>query len=112
MLGRVGALAQADRFITGEFGRTPGIDKNLGRHHWAKICPLVFAGGGLKHGQVIGQSDRRGGEPASEPIAIADLHATILHTLLDVGRMRAEVGIPAKVMDRATRGTPIRELFS
>ena len=27
--------------VTGEFGRTPGLDKNLGRHHWAKICPLV-----------------------------------------------------------------------
>lgn len=98
--------------ITGEFGRTPGIDKNLGRHHWAKICPLVFAGGGLKHGQVVGQSDRRGGEPATEPVTIADLHATILHTLLDVGRMRADAAGPAKVMDRATKGTPIKELFS
>jgi hypothetical protein len=98
--------------ITGEFGRTPGLDKNLGRHHWAKICPLVFAGGGLRHGQVVGQSDRRGGEPASEPITIADLHATILHTLLDVSRMRTDVRVPAKVLDRATKGTPIRELFS
>lgn len=98
--------------VTGEFGRTPGLDKNLGRHHWAKICPLVFAGGGLKHGQVVGNSDRRGGEPATEPVAIADLHATILHTLFDVGRMRTEVGVPATVLDRATKGTPIKELFS
>jgi hypothetical protein len=66
----------------------------------------------LKHGQVVGQSDRRGHEPATEPISIADLHATILHTLLDVGRMRADVSVPAKVLDRATKGTPIRELFS
>jgi len=98
--------------ITGEFGRTPGLDKNLGRHHWPKICPLVFAGGGLRHGQVVGQSDRRGGEPATEPITIADLHATILHTLLDVGRMRADASVPATVRDRATKGTPIKELFS
>jgi hypothetical protein len=97
--------------ITGEFGRS-GLDKNLGRHHHAKICPLVFAGGGLKHGQVVGHSDRRGGEPATEPVTIADLHATILHALLDVGRMRADAGVPAKVIDRATKGTPIRELFS
>ncbi len=97
--------------VTGEFGRS-GLDKNLGRHHHAKLCPLVFAGGGLKHGQVVGQSDRRGSEPATEPIAIADLHATILHTLLDVGRMRADAGVPAKVLDRATKGTPIREWFS
>lgn len=98
--------------VTGEFGRTPGLDKNLGRHHWAKICPLVFAGGGLRHGQVVGQSDRRGGEPATEPVTIADLHATILHTLFDVGRMRLDAGAPATVLDRATKGTPIKELFS
>jgi hypothetical protein len=97
--------------ITGEFGRT-GLDKNLGRHHHAKLCPLVFAGGGLRHGQVVGQSDKRGHEPAGEPVTIADLHATILHTLLDVGRMRTDAGIPPTVNDRATKGTPIRELFS
>jgi hypothetical protein len=97
--------------ITGEFGRS-GLDKNLGRHHHPKICPLVFAGGGLRHGQVVGQSDRRGGEPATEPVTVADLHATVLHTLFDVGRMRADAGVPAKVLDRATAGTPIRELFA
>ena len=98
--------------ITGEFGRTPGLDKNLGRHHWPKICPLVFAGGGLKHGQVVGQSDRRGGEPATEAITIADLHATILHTFFDVGRMRLDAGVPARIIERATKGTPIPELFT
>jgi hypothetical protein len=98
--------------ITGEFGRTPGIDKNLGRHHWPKICPLVFAGGGLKHGQVVGQSDRRGGEPAGEPTTIADLHATLLHTLFDIGKMRLDVSLPTSVLDRASKGTPIAELFS
>ncbi|MBA4067213.1 MAG: DUF1501 domain-containing protein [Isosphaera sp.] len=97
--------------VTGEFGRS-GLDKNLGRHHHPKICPLVFAGGGLRHGQVVGQSDRRGSEPATEPVTIADLHATVLHALFDVGRMRADAGVPAKVLDRATAGTPIRELFS
>ena len=97
--------------ITGEFGRTPGLDKNLGRHHWPKICPLVLAGGGLKHGRVVGQSDKRGGEPASEPITIADLHATVMHTLFDVNKMRLDVTLPQKLQDRAQRGTPIRELF-
>src|SRR4051794_7496197 len=98
--------------VTGEFGRTPGLDKNLGRHHWAKICPLVFAGGGLKHGQVVGESDRRGGGPATRAVTNSGLHATILHTLFDVRRMRIEAGMPATVLDRATKGTPIKELFS
>jgi hypothetical protein len=97
--------------ITGEFGRTPGLDKNLGRHHWPRICPLVFAGGGLKHGQVIGQSDRRGGEPASEAIRIDDLHATIYQTLFDVHRMRLDAAVPSRLQEKLQRGTAIRELF-
>lgn len=97
--------------ITGEFGRTPNLDENLGRHHWPKICPLVFAGGGLRHGQVIGESDRRGGEPATDPYVIDDLHATILHAMFDVGEMRLDTSLPKQVLDRAQRGRPIRELF-
>lgn len=97
--------------ITGEFGRTPKLDRNAGRHHWPRICPLVFAGGGLKHGQVIGQSDRRGGQPATEPITIDDLHATILHVLLDDSRVRLDTSLPQKIQDRVQRGRPIRELF-
>lgn len=96
--------------ITGEFGRS-GLDKNLGRHHHPRSCPLVLAGGGLKHGQVVGQSDRRGAQPAGDPITIDDLHATILHTMFDVGQMRLDVGLPRVVQDRAQRGRPIAELF-
>ncbi len=96
--------------ITGEFGRT-GLDGNAGRHHWPRICPLVLAGGGLRHGQVVGDSDPRGREPATTPITIDDLHATLMHVLFDVGRMRLDVALPARVHDRAQRGTPIRELF-
>ena len=47
--------------ITGDFGRTPKINKRGGRDHWANLCTLAFAGGGLKMGQVIGQSDRNAG---------------------------------------------------
>lgn len=97
--------------VTGEFGRTPKLDKNLGRHHWPSICPLVFAGGGLKHGRVVGQSDNRGGRPATEPITIDDLHATIMHALFDVGKMRLDVSLPEKIQQRAQKGRRIEELF-
>lgn len=96
--------------ITGEFGRT-ALDKNAGRHHWPHICPLVFAGGGLRHGQVIGQSDERGARPADKPLTINDLHATILHTLFDVSRLRLDVSLPQKIVERTFRGEPIAELF-
>jgi hypothetical protein len=95
--------------ITGEFGRT-GLDKNLGRHHHPKSCPLVFAGGGLKHGQVIGQTERRGTEPAGDPITIDDLHATILDQMFDVGQLRLDTGLPRVVHERTQRGRPIAEL--
>ena len=98
--------------ITGEFGRTPGLDKNLGRHHWPDLCPLVFAGGGLNHGQVIGQSDRRGGRPATEPITIDDLHATIMHAMFDVGEMRLDASLPRKIQQRAQKGKRIEALFA
>ncbi len=97
--------------ITGEFGRTPTLDKNAGRHHWPRICPLVFAGGGLNHGQVIGESDRRGGEPASEPYSIDDLHATVMHAMFDVGKMRLDTSLPRLVHERTSKGRPIAELF-
>ncbi len=96
--------------ITGEFGRT-GLDDNAGRHHWPQICPLVLAGGGLRHGQVIGNSDRRGREPAGDPITIDDLHATIMHFLFDVAQMRLDVSLPDRVFDRAQSGRPISALF-
>jgi uncharacterized protein (DUF1501 family) len=97
--------------ITGEFGRTPGLDENLGRHHWPGLCPLVFAGGGLRHGQVVGDSDRRGGEPADKPCSIDDFHATVMHALFDVGRMRLDTALPPVVMQRASRGRHITEMF-
>ncbi|MDX1948776.1 MAG: DUF1501 domain-containing protein [Pirellulaceae bacterium] len=93
--------------ITGEFGRTPGLDENLGRHHWPGLCPLVFAGGGFDHGRVIGQSDRRGGEPADNLFNIADLHATVLQALFDGGQMRLDAALPAKIQQRAAGGRNI-----
>ena len=97
--------------ITGEFGRTPGLDKNLGRHHWPDICPLVFAGGGLQHGQIIGQSDNRGGRPATEPYTIDDFHATIMHAMFDVGKMRLDASLPPEVQQRAQQGQRIGRMF-
>ncbi|MEZ6142307.1 MAG: DUF1501 domain-containing protein [Zavarzinella sp.] len=96
--------------ITGEFGRS-GMDKNAGRHHHPRICPLVFAGGGLNHGQVIGKSDARAAAPATNPITIDDLHATLYHSLLDVAQLRTDTDLSSKLIDRLSRGKPVTELF-
>ncbi len=96
--------------ITGEFGRTPRVNKNGGRDHWGNLCTLAFAGGGLKMGQVIGKSDRTGSEPAGDPISSTNVLATIMHTLFDIGQVRLMTGIPNEVERVITGGEPIREL--
>jgi hypothetical protein len=85
----------------GEIGRTPRINKNGGRDHWGNLAPLLLAGGGLKMGQVIGQSARSGGEPATEPVRIKNLIGTILNTLFDVGQLRVTRGMPREVLQMA-----------
>src|SRR5690606_22273014 len=58
---------------TGEMGRTPRINKRGGRDHWGGLAPLMFTGGGLQMGKVIGQSTRDAGEPLTEPMRIPNL---------------------------------------
>jgi Protein of unknown function (DUF1501) len=78
----------------GEMGRTPKINKNGGRDHWANLAPLLLAGGGLKMGRVIGQSNRLAAEPSSQPVTIKNLVATVMHTLFDVGSLRVQRSLP------------------
>ncbi len=94
----------------GEMGRSPKLNAKGGRDHWGGLAPLMIYGGGSKRGQVIGQSSRNGGEPASEPITIPDLIATIMHTLVDVGEARITDGLPPGLLNVLTRGEPIRGL--
>lgn len=95
----------------GEMGRTPRVNSKGGRDHWGGLAPLLVSGGGLAMGQVIGQSDRTGAEPLSEPIGIPNLVATVLHSLLDVGQVRLVRGLPDAVMSAATADTVIPGLM-
>ncbi len=67
--------------VTGEFGRTPRINKEAGRDHWAALNPLLLVGGGLKMGQVLGASDAKGAFPLARPVSPEDLMATCFHVL-------------------------------
>ncbi|HEY7313245.1 MAG TPA: DUF1501 domain-containing protein [Gemmataceae bacterium] len=98
--------------VCGEMGRTPRINKNGGRDHWGNLGPLMLAGGGLKMGQVIGQSNRHGGEPQTEAVRIQHLLATILHTLFDVGELRLVPGAPREIAQTMTSWEPIPGLLS
>ncbi len=65
----------------GEFGRTPKINDRAGRDHWNTCYSALLAGGGVRGGQVIGGSDRRGEQPVDRPVTPADLGATMLSRL-------------------------------
>ena len=91
---------------TGEMGRTPKLQADGGRNHWPHSAPLLLAGGGLRMGQVIGQSTRDAGKPATEPMTVERLHATILHLLLDVGQLRLQTQFQ-DVIRIATAAEPI-----
>jgi hypothetical protein len=83
--------------ITGEFGRTPRINRNAGRDHWAPLSTLALAGGGLRMGQVVGESAPKVDVPKSKPITPQDLMATVFHVL----------GIDAAVQYVSTSGRPV-----
>lgn len=65
----------------GDFGRTPLINSDGGRDHWPNCYSVVMAGGGIRGGQVIGESDKIGAYPISRPLSPADIHATIFRAL-------------------------------
>ena len=98
--------------ITGDFGRTPRVNKKGGRDHWAKLGTLAFAGGGLRMGQVIGQSAPKADVPGTTPISTPEMMSTIMHTLFDVGEMRLQTGLPPKLSKLVETGQPIGPLFS
>ena len=107
-----GLLDKVLLVVTGDFGRTPKINKKGGRDHWANLCTLALFGGGLHMGQVIGKSARNNDVPATEPIAPANLLSTLMHTLFDVGKLRVARGLPANLIRRIESTRPIEPLFS
>ena len=67
--------------MSGEFGRTPRINATSGRDHWPRASFFFVAGGGLKHGQAIGSTSRKGEEPVRRPVHIQNVFHTIYHQL-------------------------------
>lgn len=65
----------------GEFGRTPIISKQVGRDHWPRVSCALMAGGGMRTGQVIGATDRLGGEAVDRPVTFGEVFATLYRNL-------------------------------
>ncbi len=97
--------------ITGEFGRTAKIQAKGGRDHWPGLCPLVFVGGGLKMGQVIGASQKGSDYPKTDPYRLGSLTSTMMHSMFDVGALRVQQGLPGDLVALAEKERVIGELF-
>jgi hypothetical protein len=93
----------------GEFGRSPKINGNAGRDHWAACNSVVLAGGGVRGGQVLGTSDSAAAYPATMPVSPGDLSTTIYHALgIDLHtELRDALGRPLPLAE----GRLLHELF-
>ncbi len=67
--------------VWGEFGRTPKINGNDGRDHWPRVACGLLAGGGMRTGQAIGETDRIAAEPKERPVHFQEVFATLYHNL-------------------------------
>jgi len=104
-----GLLGQTLVAWTGEFGRSPRINRDAGRDHYGNVFSVMLAGGGIRGGQVYGSSDKNGAFPADNPVSPGAFAATLYHCL----------GVPhdAEIPDRLGRpvrltdGEPVRALL-
>ncbi len=92
-----GALDSTLVVATGEFGRTPRLNSNGGRDHWAGAWTALVAGGGVKPGRVIGRTDAKGTEATDRPVTPQELVASIFHAL----------GVPADATIPGPDGKPV-----
>lgn len=98
--------------MLGEFGRTPVMSVDAGRGHWTNCMSMLMAGGGLRHGQVIGSTDARGYDIKSGKVRPQDLAATVFrHLEIDLStHWMTAAGRPTPIVTEG--GRPIPELLS
>lgn len=114
--------------VTGEFGRTPRISHvassgggvasgekgtvQPGRDHWPRANTMLFAGGGIETGRIIGKTDARGEDPVERRVSPGDFLATLYHHLGIDARSVALPDFAGRPVPILNSGTPIRELLS
>jgi uncharacterized protein (DUF1501 family) len=99
-----GLLATTLVVALGEFGRSPRINDKAGRDHWEHCYSALVAGGGVRGGRAVGESDARAERPHDRPLTPADLAATVHHAVGITSEQAAVLGV-------GTGGRIIQELF-
>ena len=109
-LDQRGLLSSTLVIALGEFGRTPQINKDVGRDHWSNAMSVLFAGGGTPGGQVVGATDAKGYSAVERVLSPENLAATVYAKLgIDPGKMLyAPNGRPVHIVSDPT---PIHELM-
>ncbi|MDA0659825.1 MAG: DUF1501 domain-containing protein [Planctomycetota bacterium] len=94
----------------GEFGRTPKINKDSGRDHWSQAASMLFAGAGVRTGQVVGATDREGAYVTQRPISPEDVGYSILTSLgiIPHKQLQTPDGRPVEILETGRR---IEEIF-
>lgn len=105
-----GLMGSTAIMVAGEFGRTPKINKTGGRDHWARAMCALMAGGDVRGGQVIGETDATAAEPASIGYSPDDLAASFFANIgiSPKSEFQSNVGRPITLV---RDGRPIRSLF-
>lgn len=87
--------------MMGEMGRTPRINSRAGRDHWSSAQTIIFAGGGVKPGQIIGATDKTAAAPTTDPVSVSDLLRTISNLMgIDADRTYlGPLGRPVPIVD-------------
>ena len=116
-LDQRGLLDSTLVLVMGEFGRTPNVNANAGRDHWAHCWSMVLGGGGIRGGQVIGASDEKAAYVADRQVTTGDLFATVYKAFgIDWTKgYPSPIGRPIYIANSSlddTHGEPIEELVS
>jgi len=110
-----GLLQSTIVLAMGEFGRTPHLNPDGGRDHWAECWSLIVGGGGVKGGRLVGASDERGAYVAERMVSMGDVFATIYKAFgIDwTKEYMHPIGRPLKIANSLNdqTGAPIQELM-
>ncbi|MGD9749144.1 MAG: DUF1501 domain-containing protein, partial [Verrucomicrobiales bacterium] len=105
-----GLLEKTIVLFTGEFGRTPQINKDAGRDHWSRCFSIALGGGGIQGGRAVGKSDKWAMDPAEDAYGPEDMAATIYH-LLGIPPHKEMITPEGRPVMLSNGGRLIRELL-
>jgi uncharacterized protein (DUF1501 family) len=97
--------------MMGEMGRTPRINKQAGRDHWSQAQSVLFAGGGITPGKVVGATNKHAEHPITQPYGVEDLLQTVFY-LMGIDSRKTHDTLLGRPVPILSKGQVIRELLS